>query len=454
MTDEVEYSGYWWLPTKPDLRLPGTLLFSRSSGVRLELHGNLDTREIRDPRGVVILGESSFGEQITVYQSLRVGGKRPLGDVTGGTSSFMAGKAFVGCHFQTMQEASFVSVHFRPPYLDDWLGQSSLDIKHQDSGFAVSYTRPTPLSIPIDDDLKIGIGFASTGPDLDPSRNHLSFNQNAFFVIKKSQESHFSSFGELIARLCNFLALAVVAPVHPLEIEGFLERQPPGEQEPRLHKVKILLPLYVNPNPESLHHFEMLFTYGDVIDKLESFLRNWFRKKELLGPVHDLFFGVLHNTHPNPVLIFLNYIQAIETYHIRKWPNKVDPPDVHKQRIRTILDSVPAEHKDWLSDKLAFSNSPTLADRLRDIISLNPRPVVAMTGDRDTFIKQVKDSRNYYTHYNPALREKAETGGRLKGLSMVLGTMLEAILLCEMGFDLAEVQTMQEKRRRLPDVWF
>ena len=76
-----------------------------------------------------------------------------------------------------------------------------------------------------------------------------------------------------------------------------------------------------------------------------------------------------------------------------------------------------------------------------------------MAGSHQVFVKRVRDSRNYYTHYDPSLEEKAEKGGRLKGLSMVLGSMLEGVLLLEAGFPLDDVQKMQYERRLFPSVW-
>ena len=57
--------------------------------------------------------------------------------------------------------------------------------------------------------------------------------------------------------------------------------------------IEVLLPLYTEPGGDQIHFFQMLFTYPSIKDKFADFLSNWFRKREKLQPVFDLFFGAL-----------------------------------------------------------------------------------------------------------------------------------------------------------------
>ena len=44
MIEELEIKGLWWLPEKPDLKLPGTLTFSPYKGFSLEVQGSFKER--------------------------------------------------------------------------------------------------------------------------------------------------------------------------------------------------------------------------------------------------------------------------------------------------------------------------------------------------------------------------------------------------------------------------
>jgi hypothetical protein len=301
--------------------------------------------------------------------------------------------------------------------------------------------------------ISLKVGFTTEGPAIGYAVTDVSFTHRAAFILELSEPSHFNLFVEYISHLTNLLALAVVAPVRPIEVQGWLPR-PDADPRAAMAAIQVLLPLYTSPKEDEIHFFDMLFSYPSIKDKFPALLTNWFQKREALQPVFDLFFGALYNPNPYPVTTFLNYVQAIETYHIRTMSNEVDPPDLHRERVRAILATSPAEHRSWLADKLSFSNRATLAQRLQEVIDLYPFPVTAQAGSHGAFITRVRDTRNYLTHYDPPLAEKAQKGGYIKGLSMTLGTLLEGLVIHELGFPLDEVRQMQRKRRRFPAVWF
>ncbi|MBM4038327.1 MAG: hypothetical protein FJ290_07425 [Planctomycetes bacterium] len=52
------------------------------------------------------------------------------------------------------------------------------------------------------------------------------------------------------------------------------------------------------------------------------------------------------------------------------------------------------------------------------------------------FAKKVTDTRNYFTHYSPGLKNRAARGGGLLWLKMKMEKLLEVCFLRELGFDL------------------
>jgi hypothetical protein len=452
--ESVEHTGYWWLPSDPEMRIPGRLRFSLQEGVFLDLSGNFDHELVRDPRGVNILGQSSFGEPITIYQAYFQSGESPGGDPTGGKSSFVATRAFIGVHFSQKEDAKFKAIEFQVPYLDRWLNLPILDYKHRERGFSLTYERPELISFNPSDELKIKINFEASGPAIGSTVTDISFTHRAVFIVELSDTAHFNDFGEILVHLTNFLALAVVAPVRPVAVYGWVPATGSDEVSERTTGVDVLLPIYTPPQEDDISTYDMLFTYSDIKERFGVFLENWFRKRDLLQPVFDLFFSAIYDTNPHAVTTFLNYTQAIETYHIRTMTKKVEPPEEYTERVREILASVPEEHREWVRKRLAFRKRPTLAQRLKDVIDFYPFPVTGQRGSHEVFIREVKDTRNYYTHYDPSLEEKAPQRGYLKGLSITLGSLLEGLLLHELGFGLDEVKEMQQKRRRRPSFWF
>ena len=91
---------------------------------------------------------------------------------------------------------------------------------------------------------------------------------------------------------------------------------------------------------------------------------------------------------------------------------------------------------EWLKEKLAFANEPTLKNRLEDLIEtysfayFNER-----VNNRETFCKQAKDSRNYYTHFNKDLLRKALNGKELFDLTENLKLLLFSAVFKSIGIE-------------------
>jgi hypothetical protein len=446
---EVSYQANWWVAEHKENMLPGTLRFSPLSGVRLDLMGRFDEAAMQDPLGVMILGEDPYGKLITVYQAFFQSSTGPAIEGRAGSSTFLGNKAFIGAHFNTREETVFQTIAYHPTYLDEWLRLPVIEIKDTLKDFSIHYNSPKPIPLLQNDPLEIQIGFSRAGPDISGSLNSLVFEQHAHFILRKPPSAHFNDYGDALYHLNNFLALAVMAPVYPLDVDAYIPQQ---SREPAM-PIKVLLPLPRHARALDISFIEMLFSYHQVTSELPALIANWFAKRDILEPVYDLFFASTYNPYSTPVQTFLNYAQALETYHRRTCSNQVDPPDVHSSRMGAILEGAPDTHRQWLREKLSWSNEPTFAQRLSDLVDMNPELVTGMVGAHERFIRRVTASRHYYTHYDPSRKKHAESAGALKGLSMVLGSMLEAFIMRETGFDPQFVRERQYHRRNRPDAW-
>jgi len=101
--------------------------------------------------------------------------------------------------------------------------------------------------------------------------------------------------------------------------------------------------------------------------------------------------------------------------------------------LQKILESVPREYQDWLTDKLKYSNELNLRQRLKKIIDRFSN----IFGDyihRKKFTNKVVNTRNYLTHYNPELEDSAisEVPDLLE-LIYKLRTILEVCFLSELN---------------------
>jgi hypothetical protein len=163
--------------------------------------------------------------------------------------------------------------------------------------------------------------------------------------------------------------------------------------------------------------------------------------------VYNLYFSILYNSHIYLEDRFINFSQAIETYHRIKIGGKYQSDEEFRQGLYQKLVSVlPQEIDDGFRQslkrgKLFYANEYSLRKRLQDIIrrlsSEFPKNFI-----KSNFVSKVCDTRNYLKHYDQTLKEKAAKDEELYELTEDLRIILEICLLEELGFTLQDINKM------------
>ena len=103
-----------------------------------------------------------------------------------------------------------------------------------------------------------------------------------------------------------------------------------------------------------------------------------------------------------------------------------------KDKISTIVNAIPTKYKDWVSEKLQYSNEPTLLNRLEMILEELPISLKSkLFHSEKDFVVSVKNTRNYYTHYSKHLKKSALIDSELFIATEKLKVVLVAFLLKE-----------------------
>ncbi len=111
-------------------------------------------------------------------------------------------------------------------------------------------------------------------------------------------------------------------------------------------------------------------------------------------------------------------------------------------RMTAILESAPPEWRKWLAEKLGPSNKATFRGGLSDLVATLPPTLTERVGDADSFTQLVSWTRNYLTHWTPALERKAAKAEELVKLTVALRLLLEALLLLEVGFSRDDIERL------------
>lgn len=199
---------------------------------------------------------------------------------------------------------------------------------------------------------------------------------------------------------------------------------------------------------EKISPFQILFNYSNIADRFADLISNWFSREENLEPVYDLYFGILHDPDMYVSNQFLSAMQAIETYHRRTHRNTELSTEEHAIRVNSIVDRAPEQHREGLRSKLDFSNERVLKDRLEELINDNFVTIAdLLVKDKTEFIKDLRNTRNYFTHYNSKGEKKAAKGDELVRLTGRAMLLLQSCLLHELRFSIHEIESMIKKNK-------
>lgn len=451
MLESFEHRGHWWLPATPDRRVTGTLTFSQASGAQLDLLGTLGDDEPfpGEPR---IIGLLDDGRPATAEDCMAT-------NFTFGSGIpnvvYRPGTLLIGAAFAADEELEFAEVAVRFTDLEELVGTSGFNIDLSEKSTQVAYAMPPErvYRISADFQLKATFGWSLTG--MAPVTKRVEMAQQTELVLLYEKPVPLKRIHGDVYRLRNFLGLAAGRPVHTQAVTAYL--RPESEEsddftglKPVKHAVQVFYRLAASPEEElkPLHPYQMLFTLANVDAQLEKLLGNWFEKHESLQPVFDLYFATIYNRGAYLDQKFLTLMQAIETYHRRTSDETDLSPADHAKRMTTIVDSVPEEHRAWVSKRLEYANEIPLRRRLKRIVDSCQLVAKKVTGKPSTFISKAVDTRNYRTHYDPSLKNKAVTGTELHRLVVRLRALIEMCLLLELGFSAQEIDRIFERIRR------
>lgn len=451
MTEKFEITGEWFLPTDKENRVHGTLTFDPQEGTDLELYGSLEgdnfLPEFKDQE--IILGLTSDSKQVTLYSCFMTksgGATLVQGEESGKPSTtYSIRYLLIGFHALTKTDLMFNQISSEIFNLGEWVGISGFKRQNinQDSirnhEITVEYKLPESIDFEIDHNTKGRFNFIANHPGLSRYQKSITINQRVEFQAISTIEKNIDELLEYIITFQNFLTLALYKSTYPLSISlsGERHKKDYGNGE----KYKKIIKLYFSSrnfktNEKPKFDLEMIFDYRRIQQDFVTIIKNWYSKYELLEPAFDLVFEQFYNGNKFTVNTFLNLAQSAETFHARVHNHTKIPREQYKKMKEDILKVVSHEYHSWLNDQFNFGNNLNLHSRLTELTEKYSNKILdKILSDKTQFVLNVKNSRNYYTHYSKDGEKKALKGSELFYLSERLKILLVCSFLIEVGFD-------------------
>ncbi|MBX3329894.1 MAG: hypothetical protein KF722_05810 [Nitrospira sp.] len=443
--EPIEEPGYFWLSTQPETKLPGTLYISESCEITLEILGMFGDpiAALKKPGTLSRIVGLIRSEYITLDLCAY---KRKNVRFSGISKSIITAKfAFLGVAYDDKEVIRFSKFVFSVEGLDEWLLITGIktELNADDLSVSIQYDRPKDISLQLPGDINLTFLFSYSmtggGTELEAK-----INQKAFIALHSKTEKPIEDFLSLVYKINLFLCFAIDKTVSLDFTEGFsqnlMKEGEPGKTVQQPVRIYHKIIPHIEPTPKIYWH-DMLFRYDQVAEDLEGLLAKWLANYQLSEPAFNLYFAYKSGAQRYIDGRFLSLVQGIETLHRRNSTKTLMPSDEFKRLVQTLLGGCPSEKKQWLNARIAYGNELPLRQRLTEMIE----PFQALYGtkeERITFIEMVIDTRNYLTHYDEKLSDKAATGIPLWRLCMKIEVLFQLHFLRLMGLSEPLIKTL------------
>ncbi|MFB4474261.1 HEPN domain-containing protein [Virgibacillus sp. SK37] len=383
-----------------------------------------------------ITGSTINGAEITLVKCSRISTNSRIGteEVFGYKAQFM----FNGLNFNKEEDIRFSKMTISIPGIIQWGDVSNyvrpaLD-KKGDSLIDLKIVEP----IEIFSNEIYGISYYLSFSDpFHLMKEQLTLKQTPHLIIEAQSLQTIEWFMKIADQMKRLIEIAVGVP---LSYDSMIVESPDiyyefEDDEKHIRPLEVIHAhkhtLKGENNNERLIKHDYIFSLSEL--KQANFSQ-WQEVSTIMEPIIELYIDSLYNQNLSVSRHFLNMVQALETYHSRRIAYSLHE---FKERVEKLLELRPEafrkQDRKFLLE--GCRNFVVLRSRLADLLLADYR-FIFHTGEFK-FIELpqlIAQTRNYYTHYNQKLEEKALKGEDLITAFHILRNILEFYLLKELGF--------------------
>lgn len=452
ITDPISESGYFWLPSTPDHKVPGRITISNGGKVEIETIGHLSNSasQLEQMLSLNTQGEERIHGHINQFGDITVDHctyTKQILSTLGGTS-LSAINAYLGALIPDGAPPLFESIDFSFDGLNEWARQAALSQVRSEDRSEISITYKKPKNI----DLNIGEGvylhiiydyFYSGSPETRTLKS-IIYLRLTFEEPQNIEEAII-----FLHRIQNFFSFAMDKTIHLLDIIGRHEKYKTGNAK-QFNPIRIFYHGVYDPGeePPKIHVPEMLFYLELVKETLEENITRWLRYYEVITPTLNLYFSQKSGGYRFLNGRFLALAQAVETLHRNTSEEKFMNEGEFKKIRRKVIKDCPEEFKCRLGPILIHGNELSLKERLERIMA----PYSIKFGGEENvekLIRLIKDNRNYLTHYDRKIESKLLDGQKLYDVCLKIEAILQIKFMEIIGFNDTLIDKIVERSHTL-----
>lgn len=429
--ESFECEGTWWIPNNNN-EIYGKLKFDAQNGAELKTIGHFKNEidELDLKRYEIILGKTDKGP-ITLLNSIE--NKSHVGYIN--KTNLYVKIILIGHLFEKKEDIKFKKVSFSFLNLDEWANLSGIHKKLGNNYPIFYFKRPQPISAKVQD-LKIHIRFLGYNK-ID--QFNAEIRQKTVFVIENINEIELNDFiFNLGSQIRNFLTLGIGKATVPTDIQAWTLDDKDLKVYYRTNSF--------NKKYENILNRDMFFSLDDI-ENFEIIIKNWLIDYDKLRPVYSAYFGTVTNSKMFLEQEFLSLIQALESYHRRMMGGAYMDKDDYKPYAESLYSQISSDisssHRSSLKNRIKYGYEFSLRKRLKEIIEKYNSIASPIISNKEHFIEDVVNTRNYFTHLDDNGKESAVLGILdLDKLTRKIKFLLEICFLEELGFEFERIQEL------------
>jgi ApeA N-terminal domain 1 len=446
--DTTSDDGLWWLPENPQAQVQGTLTYSLSSGLELQLAGSLfpikGTPQFN--RAFTVWGTTARAKNISLVQAHLSNVRMSLpGSVRTKISAY---QGVIGGFYRSFDDVMVhtVSAHF--DYLAAWAAQSGISHQHDHAAKRAVITVEAPPIIRLGQSGGIDVTIEPFVSETH-SRDGVTLRNDAQLQLRAPTPLSYSEFERLVGSFTRFLTLGVGEPAVPTRIVGDTDTKA-QEIEGRIiwNEVEIIRQR-TRPGAKEIFREEMLFALQDLGEGSGATLQSFLEAEQQLRPVIDLLLvNYFHPQLPIPQE-FLTYLNAIQLFHRTQIGGQYLSDEEYATVKKRLMDALPSnlsdEFRNSLEARLSNLHQYTFRKRVRDVLHRFESVLSQYIPNTPEFLDVVTDLRNSLL-YSPDRTPANYT--KIWRVSQLLGLVLEVSILCAFGFAESKVKSIIGRGRR------
>jgi ApeA N-terminal domain 1 len=444
--EEFKKSGYFWLPSAPERKIPGTLYISDGGNIELEVielfDPSLDRMYDDDDNLERIVGVIEEDGCVTLDNCFYKQKNLSFGGVSK-KSLVRVNKAFIGVAYEEKENTSFNDFIFSVEGIDEWVGISGIQVdrKYETELITatINYLPPDDIILNLNNGMQLLITFSWMIPGY-PCMREAKISQKTYFKLVSTESRGLDEFMSIVHRITTFLCFAIDQTVC---LEGITAMSNDilinaGNDNSMPVPIKIYyqsLPYLKHDLKIDLHR--MLFRYGQIKNDAAKVINNWIDAYDKIDPALSLYFSTKTGAQKYLDGKFLALVQGLETYHRRISNEKLMDEEKFKELVDGIISKCPEENQEWLKGRLTHGNEISLRSIVEPF-----KDVVGTKDEQSKIISKIVDTRNYLTHYDESLKLKAADGQGLLSLCYKIESIFQLHFLQVLGFTQEEIKSV------------